>query len=159
LAIQRVAPTPLRRVGEQKSQRNAGTLTTEPASNVHPGAERRWPVVNARSRFARRATIPQIPRAERPQIYLQRPNLWDLFLAITSRDSTEGRRRTRGEYLDGTGATFDQARADFEKAWRAFSAKRTPADFQAWRDHRDWTDRKYAMWERGERLPSQKSAP
>jgi hypothetical protein len=23
------------------------------------------------------------------------------------------------------------------------------ADFQAWRDQRDWTDRKYAMWERG----------
>jgi hypothetical protein len=60
-----------------------------------------------------------------------------------------------GEYLDGTAATFDQARADFEKAWRAFSAKRTPADYQAWRDQRDGTARKYTMWERGEKFPSQ----
>jgi hypothetical protein len=29
------------------------------------------------------------------------------------------------------------------------------ADFQAWRSDRDWAARKYAMWERGERLPSQ----
>jgi hypothetical protein len=61
----------------------------------------------------------------------------------------------RGEYLGGTAASFDQARADFEKAWRAFSAKRTPADYQAWRDARDWTEQKYAMWELGERMPSQ----
>jgi hypothetical protein len=33
---------------------------------------------------------------------------------------------------------------------------RTEADFQAWRDQRDWTARKYAMWERGELMPSQK---
>jgi len=56
----------------------------------------------------------------------------------------------------GTAATFEQARADFEIEWRRFSARRTPADYQAWRDQRDWTDRKYAMWERGERVPSQK---
>jgi hypothetical protein len=36
-----------------------------------------------------------------------------------------------------------------------FSAKRTEADYQAWRDQRDWTERKYAMWKRGERMPSQ----
>jgi hypothetical protein len=59
------------------------------------------------------------------------------------------------EYLDGTAATFDQARADFEKAWRRLSAQRTEADYQAWRDQRDWTARKYAMWERGEKMPSQ----
>jgi hypothetical protein len=50
-----------------------------------------------------------------------------------------------GEYIDGTAATFDQARVDFEAAWRIFLPKRTEADFQAWRDQRDWTDRKYAM--------------
>ncbi len=50
---------------------------------------------------------------------------------------------------------FDQARRDFEAAWRVFSAKRTEADFQEWRDQSDWTARKYAMWERGEKLPSQ----
>jgi hypothetical protein len=61
-----------------------------------------------------------------------------------------------GEYTDGTGATFDQAREGFEAAWRVFSSKRTEANYQAWRDARDWTARKYAMWERGERMPSQR---
>ena len=49
-----------------------------------------------------------------------------------------------------------QARDGFEMAWRTFSAKRTEADYQAWRDSRDWHARKYDMWERGELLPSQK---
>jgi hypothetical protein len=61
-----------------------------------------------------------------------------------------------GEYLSGTAATFEEARTKFEQAWRIFSAKRTEADYQEWRDARDWTARKYAMWERGELLPSQK---
>jgi hypothetical protein len=60
-----------------------------------------------------------------------------------------------GEQQIGTAETFDEARADFEQAWLVFLSNRTEADFQAWRDQRDWTDRKYAMWERGERLPSQ----
>src|ERR1700736_8654 len=54
-----------------------------------------------------------------------------------------------------TAATFDDARADFAKAWQVFSARRTETDYQAWRDQRDWTAEKYAMWERGERFPSQ----
>jgi hypothetical protein len=60
-----------------------------------------------------------------------------------------------GEYQSGTAASFAEARADFERAWKIFLSKRTEADFQAWRDQRDWTERKYAMWERRERLPSQ----
>jgi hypothetical protein len=52
-----------------------------------------------------------------------------------------------------TAASFDQARAEFERAWRAFSAKRTPADHQAWSDERDWTARKHAC--RRRRLPMQ----
>ena len=59
-----------------------------------------------------------------------------------------------GEQRSGNALTFDQA--DFEVAWRKFSARRTEADYQAWRDQRDWTARKYGMWERGERLPSQR---
>ena len=39
-----------------------------------------------------------------------------------------------GEQITGTGATFDEAREGFEEAWRLFSAKRTEADYQAWRD-------------------------
>src|SRR6266446_6485792 len=61
-----------------------------------------------------------------------------------------------GEHQSGTAATFDQARADFESAWNVFLSNRNEANFQAWRDQRDWTARKYAMWERGEKLPSQK---
>jgi hypothetical protein len=60
-----------------------------------------------------------------------------------------------GECTSGTAASFDQARAAFEAAWCVFLAKCTAADFQEWRDQRDWTAKKYAMWERGERLPSQ----
>ena len=61
-----------------------------------------------------------------------------------------------GECTDGTAATFKRARADFEKAWREFLSNRTEADFQAWRDDRDWTEKKYAMWARGEKMPTQK---
>ncbi len=50
-----------------------------------------------------------------------------------------------GECSAGTAATFDEARAAFEAAWRTFLAKRTEADFQAWREQRDWTARKYAV--------------
>jgi hypothetical protein len=50
-----------------------------------------------------------------------------------------------GEHQSGTAATFDQARAAFEAAWRVFLANRTEADFQEWRDQRDRTDRKYAL--------------
>ena len=60
-----------------------------------------------------------------------------------------------GECTGGAPATTDEARAGFEKAWAVFLAKRTEADFQEWRDQRDWTERKYAMRTRGERMPSQ----
>src|SRR6266566_8561411 len=57
-----------------------------------------------------------------------------------------------GEHESDTAPTFDDARADFERAWRVFLAKRTEADFQAWREQRDWTARKYARWDAGKRL-------
>jgi hypothetical protein len=47
----------------------------------------------------------------------------------------------------------------FEQAWLAFSARRTEADYQAWRDQRGWTAKKYAMHESGERMPTQKPNP
>jgi hypothetical protein len=61
-----------------------------------------------------------------------------------------------GEHQNGTAATFDDARAQFEQAWQVFLSKRTETDFQAWRDARDWHMHKSAMWERRELLPSQK---
>jgi hypothetical protein len=57
------------------------------------------------------------------------------------------------EHQSGTAATFDQARADFETAWRVFLSKRTEADFQEWRDQRDRTAEKYWRFDRGERMP------
>jgi hypothetical protein len=64
-----------------------------------------------------------------------------------------------GECSSGTAETFDEARAAFEDAWQRFLSNRTAADFQEWRDQRDWTARKYGMWERGERQPSQMPSP
>lgn len=55
-----------------------------------------------------------------------------------------------------TAATFDQARADFEAAWHRLLPTLTEADFDRWRDARDWTARKYAMWKAGEKMPTQK---
>jgi hypothetical protein len=57
------------------------------------------------------------------------------------------------EHQSGTAATFDQARADFEAAWREYLPKRTPPDFQAWRDQEAWTREKYRRFDRGERMP------
>jgi hypothetical protein len=58
-----------------------------------------------------------------------------------------------GECTNGTAANFDEARADFETAWRVFVAKRTEVDFKAWRDQWDWTAEKYRRFDRGERMP------
>jgi hypothetical protein len=51
------------------------------------------------------------------------------------------------EHQSGTAATFDQARADFEAAWRVFLSKRTEVDFQEWRDNRDLTAEKYRRFD------------
>jgi hypothetical protein len=37
--------------------------------------------------------------------------------------------------------------------------KRTEADFQTWRDERDWTERKYALWDAGKRLEPSSHGP
>ena len=58
-----------------------------------------------------------------------------------------------GECTSGTAETFDQARAEFEAAWKVFLANRTEADFRAWRDQEAWTAEKYRRFDRGERMP------
>jgi hypothetical protein len=56
-----------------------------------------------------------------------------------------------GNFAGGKASTtFDQARVEFEDARRVFLANRTDADFQEWRDQRDFTAEKY---DRGERMP------
>jgi hypothetical protein len=57
------------------------------------------------------------------------------------------------ECTDGTVATFDQARADFEKTWHAFLSKRTEVDFEKWREQRAWTAEKYRRFDRHARMP------
>ena len=47
-----------------------------------------------------------------------------------------------GEQRGGTAGTFDQARAEFEAAWRVYLPKRSEADFQAWRDQQALDGRK-----------------
>jgi hypothetical protein len=53
----------------------------------------------------------------------------------------------------GPPETFVQARAAFEAAWQVFAANRTESDYQVWRDQRDWTARKYAAIDRGDKVP------
>lgn len=56
------------------------------------------------------------------------------------------------ECTSGTAATFESARAVFLAAWAVFLSKRTKADFEERRQERDWTARKYAPWQRGEKV-------
>jgi hypothetical protein len=60
-----------------------------------------------------------------------------------------------GQIQSGTSETFEDARVEFASAWKIFFANRTEADFQAWRHQRDSTAWKYAMWDRGFKLPTQ----
>lgn len=54
----------------------------------------------------------------------------------------------------GSAPTFELAKAPVRKGpWLAFAASRTEADFQALRDHIEWTRRKYAALDNGERVP------
>jgi hypothetical protein len=61
-----------------------------------------------------------------------------------------------GEYRSGTADQFDQARSYFEAAWRVFwrTAPRLTSRHGA--TIGTGHARKYAMWERGEKLPTQK---
>jgi hypothetical protein len=61
------------------------------------------------------------------------------------------RRLSFGNGLHSTISGAPMARLVF--AARIFSTKRIEAHHQAWRDHRDWTAWKYAMWKRGEKFP------
>jgi hypothetical protein len=45
----------------------------------------------------------------------------------------------------------------FDEAWHRLRARLTEADFQAWRNQRDWTAWKYRMWDCGCRMPTQEA--
>ena len=59
------------------------------------------------------------------------------------------------EMTSGTAADFTEAREAFERAWKALQPHKTEADYQEWRDHRDFTDWKYTMRDEGLQLPTQ----
>jgi hypothetical protein len=80
------------------------------------------------------------------------PNPWEWSCGFYPRSEP-------GEQQSDTAATFDGARADFERAWQVFLSNRTEADFQAWRDEKDWTARKYALWDAGKRLEPPNHGP
>jgi hypothetical protein len=56
---------------------------------------------------------------------------------------------------DGTAETFEQAREDFEAAWREYLPGCTEADFTAFRRQHAFTAWKYAMWDAGLKMPTQ----
>jgi hypothetical protein len=52
----------------------------------------------------------------------------------------------------GTAADFETARAKFGAAWEEYLPTCSEADFEKWRDQRDFTAEKYAARDRGEKI-------
>jgi hypothetical protein len=61
-----------------------------------------------------------------------------------------------GRHRYGTAVSFEEARIGFEADWKALLPEITEGAFEEWRRQRDFTKEKYASWDRGERMPSQK---
>jgi hypothetical protein len=61
----------------------------------------------------------------------------------------------RDGHVSGTAGSFDQARADFERAWRDYLLRCTDADFAEHRYQRAAAAWKYSMWDAGCRMPTQ----
>jgi hypothetical protein len=62
-----------------------------------------------------------------------------------------------GESFNGTGETFEQARAEFEEAWGRLLPKKTEAHFEMWRRQRDHTAWKYRMFDQKCQMPTQRT--
>jgi hypothetical protein len=60
-----------------------------------------------------------------------------------------------GRHTEDRAETFEQARADFEAAWKEYLPKCTEADFEEYRRQEAWTAWKYAMHDAHLRLPTQ----
>ncbi|UPT95419.1 hypothetical protein J4G48_0040400 [Bradyrhizobium barranii subsp. apii] len=61
-----------------------------------------------------------------------------------------------GEQQHGIGATFEDARAGFDAAWKRMLPKKTEAHFEMWRYQRDADAWKRRMWDEKCRMPSQR---
>lgn len=55
----------------------------------------------------------------------------------------------------GTGATFEECRASFEKAWRRLKPRITDEDYERWRCERDYTAWKKRMRDKKLPMPTQ----
>jgi hypothetical protein len=60
-----------------------------------------------------------------------------------------------GESSNGTGDSFEKARAEFEAAWQRLALKKAEAHFELWRRQRDATAWKYRMLDEKCRMPTQ----
>src|ERR1700737_3778363 len=95
-----------------------------------------------------------MPELTRRRSTEAREECWHIYYGERRND-----RDPHGQPPSAPAATFDQARSDFEAAWKVFLANRTEADFQASRDQRDWTARKYALWDAGKKLEPSSHGP
>ncbi|MBR1153698.1 hypothetical protein [Bradyrhizobium sp. JYMT SZCCT0428] len=64
----------------------------------------------------------------------------------------------RGHNRSGYAASFDEARAGFETAWKNYLPQCTEADFHGHRRQRAWTAWKYSMYNAGLPLPTQSTS-
>jgi hypothetical protein len=62
-----------------------------------------------------------------------------------------------GEAASGTGATFEEAKAEFQKAWERLAPKKTGTHFEIWRRHRDFTAWKNRMTDEKKPMPTQRT--
>lgn len=60
-----------------------------------------------------------------------------------------------GQHTNGTGATFEEARAEFEKAWARLAPTRSPAHYEMYRRSRDFHAWKERMHTEKLQLPTQ----
>jgi hypothetical protein len=60
-----------------------------------------------------------------------------------------------GTHRSGTGGTFEDARATFERAWKEIETTLTEENYERWRYDRDATAWKYRMWDSHCRMPTQ----
>jgi hypothetical protein len=62
-----------------------------------------------------------------------------------------------GEHQDGTAATFDAARAEFDEAWRWVLPRLSQGQLQEWLDHHNMVAWKRQVHDRGLPLPTQRA--
>src|SRR5471032_2771778 len=111
--------------------------------------------------------MPALSRRREPEGHHE---VWHVYYGTIDPRGCPGRRRPMGwscgfypgvepdGYQNGTARTFKAARAAFRKAWGQLLPTLIEADFQRWRNQRDFTSWKYRMHDCGCRMPTQNPA-